>query len=217
MATDNLTSSEKVDVFNKAMSPLESHKKQFQSGKFEGTGMMDETITSFTEGAIPQTEAQEKAAAGSEFLKKAVVDPALVIPRTAWNFFAPKAWEKPLGEPFGFPTPGTRVQQDQRKAELQQMKLYRAAQGKVRDDILMLADTAQKRFMETGDTKYLDAVVQAKNDIFNAHNMTDDNFVNISPDMWGLVDEAGFFTNSPNPYPVIENMASFGGGWYGMV
>ena len=149
MATDNLTSSEKVDVFNKAMSPLESHKKQFQSGKFEGTGMKDETITSFTEGAIPQTEAQEKAAAGSEFLKKAVVDPALVIPRTAWNFFAPKAWDKPLGEPFGFTTPGTRVQQDQRKAELEQMKLYRAAQGKVRDDILMLADTAQKRFMET--------------------------------------------------------------------
>jgi len=217
MATDNLTSSEKVDVFNKAMSPLESHKKQFQSGKFEGTGMKDEIISSFTEGAIPQTEAQEKAAAGSEFLKKAVVDPALVIPRTAWNFFAPKAWDKPLGEPFGFTTPGTRVQQDQRKAELEQMKLYRAAQGKVRDDILMLADTAQKRFMETGDTKYLDAVVQAKNDIFNAHNMTDDNFVNISPDMWGLVDEAGFFTNSPNPYPVIENMAKFGGGWYGMV
>ena len=44
MATDNLTSSEKVDVFNKAMAPLESHKKQFQSGKFEGTGMKDETI-----------------------------------------------------------------------------------------------------------------------------------------------------------------------------
>ena len=217
MATDNLTSSEKVDVFNKAMAPLESHKKQFQSGKFEGTGMKDETITSFTEGAIPQTEAQEKVSAGSEFLKKAVVDPALVVPRTAWNFLMPKQWEKPLGEPFGFTTPGTRVQQDQRKAELEQMKLYRSAQGKVRDDILMLADTAQKRFLETGDTKYLDAVVQAKNDIFNANNMTDDNFVTISPDMWGLVDEAGLFTNSPNPYPVIENMASFGGGWYGMV
>jgi hypothetical protein len=217
MATDNLTASEKVDVFNKAMKPLEAHKKQFQSGKFEGTGMKDETISSFTEGAIPQTEAQEKTAAREKFLKKAVYDPALVIPRTAWNFFAPKAWEKPLGEPFGFTTPGTRVQQDQRKAELQQMKLYRAAQGKVRDDILMLADTAQKRFMETGETKYLDAVVQAKNDIFNAHNMTDDNFVTISPNMWGLVDDAGFFTNSPNPHPMIENMAKFGGGWYGMV
>ena len=217
MATDNLTSSEKVDVFNKAMSPLESHKKQFQSGKFEGTGMKDETISSYTEGAIPQTEAQEKVAAGSEFLKKAVVDPALILPRTAWNFFAPKAWEKPLGEPFGFTTPGTRVQQDQRKAELEHAKLYRAATGKIRDDVLMLADTAQKRFLETGDTKYLDAVVQAKEDIFNAHNITDDNFVTISPDMWGLVDEAGLFTNSPNPYPVIENMASFGGGWYGMV
>ena len=217
MATDNLSASEKVDVFNKAIKPLEQHKKQFQSGKFEGTGMKDETITSFTEGAIPQTEAQEKVAAGSYFLKKAVVDPALVIPRTAWNFFAPKAWDKPLGEPFGFTTPGTRVQQDQRKAQLQQAKLYRAATGKVRDDVLMLADTAQKRFLETGDTKYLDAVVQAKNDIFNAHNMTDDNFVTISPDTWGLVDDAGLFTNSPNPYPVIENMAKFGGGWYGMV
>ena len=47
--------------------------------------------------------------------------------------------------------------------------------------------------------------------------MTDDNFVTISPNMWGLVDEAGFFTNSPDPHPMIENMAKFGGGWYGMV
>ena len=81
----------------------------------------------------------------------------------------------------------------------------------------MMADTAQKRFKETGDPKYLDAVVQAKNDIFAANNITDDNFVTISPDMWGMVDEAGMFSNSPNPYPVIENLAKFGGGWYGMV
>ena len=217
MATDNLSSSEKVEVFNKAMSPLESHRDQFKSGKFEGTGMKDEIISSFTEGEIPQTEAQEKTATREKFLKKAVYDPALVLPRTAWNFLTPKAWNKPLGEPFGFTTPGTRVQQDQRKAELEQMKLYRASQGKVRDDVLMLADTAKERFKKTGDTKYLDAVVQAKNDIFNAHNMTDDNFVTISPNMWGLVDEAGFFTNSPDPHPMIENMAKFGGGWYGMV
>ena len=98
---------------------------------------------------------------------------------------------------------------DQRKAELEQDKLYRERQGKVRDDILMMADTAQRRFRETGDTKYLDAVVQAKNDIFAANNITDDNFVTISPNMWGLVDDAGFFTNSPNPYPVIENLAKF--------
>ena len=129
----------------------------------------------------------------------------------------PKAWEKTLGQPFGFTTPGTRVEMDQRKAQLEQDKLYRERQGKVRDDILMMADTAQKRFMETGDTKYLDAVVQAKNDIFAANNITDDNFVTISPNMWGLVDDAGFFTNSPNPYPVIENLAKFGLGWQGMV
>ena len=73
MTTDNLTSREKVDVFNKAMKPLEQHKKQFQSGKFEGTGMKDETITGFTKGAIPQTEAQEKTEAGRKFLKKAFI------------------------------------------------------------------------------------------------------------------------------------------------
>ena len=64
MGTETLTASEKVDVFNKSIKPLEEHKKQFQSGKFEGTGMKDETITGFTEGAIPQTEAQEKTEAG---------------------------------------------------------------------------------------------------------------------------------------------------------
>ena len=217
MATDNLTPKEKVAVFNKAVSPLELHKKQFKSGKFEGTGMKDETITSFTEGAIPQTEAQEKTTAGAKFLKKAIVDPALMAPRAAFNFFAPKAWEKNYGEPFGFTTPGTRVEQDQRKAELQQAKLYRAAQSKVRDDVLMLAGTAQKKFLETGDTKYLDAVVQAKNDLFAAHNITDDNFVTITNNMWGLVDDAGLFTSSPDPYPIIEGMAKFGLGYQGMV
>ena len=217
MGTENLTSREKVDIFNKSMAPLEAHKKQFQSGKFEGTGMKDETIAGFTEGAVPQTEAQQKSESLNKFLKKAVIDPALVLPRAAWNLAMPKAWEKTLGQPFGFTTPGTRVEMDQRKAELEQDKLYRERQGKVRDDILMMADTAQKRFMETGDTKYLDAVVQAKNDIFAANNITDDNFVTISPNMWGLVDDAGFFTNSPNPYPVIENLAKFGLGWQGMV
>ena len=217
MGTETLTASEKVDVFNKAIKPLEAHKKQFQSGKLEGTGMKDETIIGFTDQGLPYTAAQEKSTDLNKFLKKAVVDPALMLPRAAWNLAMPKAWEKNLGEPFGFTTPGTRVEQNERKAELEQFKLYRAAQGKVRDDILMMADTAQKRFKETGDPKYLDAVVQAKNDIFAANNITDDNFVTISPDMWGMVDEAGMFSNSPNPYPVIENLAKFGGGWYGMV
>ena len=67
MATDNLTSSEKVDVFNKAMSPLEAHRDQFKSGKLEGTGMKDEIISSFTEGEIPLTEAQEKTATRENF------------------------------------------------------------------------------------------------------------------------------------------------------
>ena len=217
MGTETLTSSEKVDVFNKSMSPLESHKKQFQSGKFEGTGMKDETIAGFTEGAVPYTEAQAKERKVDTFLKKAVVDPALILPRAAWNFLTPKAWEKNYGEPFGFTTPGTRVDLEQRKTQLQQLKLQREAQGKVRDDILMLADTARNRFIETGDVKYLDAVVQAKDKIFAANNFTDDTFATISPDMWGLVDDAGFFTNSPDPYPVIENLAKFGLGWQGMV
>ena len=41
MGTETLTASEKVDVFNKAIKPLEAHKNQFQSGKLEGTGMID--------------------------------------------------------------------------------------------------------------------------------------------------------------------------------
>ena len=59
----------------------------------------------------------------------------------------------------------------------------------------MIAETAKNRFKETGDTKYLDAVVQAKNDIFAANNITDDNFVTISPEVWGMRDEMGFFSN----------------------
>ena len=201
MATDNLTSSEKVDVFNKAIKPLEEHKKQFQSGKFEGTGMKDEDIFAFTDEGIPVTEAQQKTLAGKEWQKKAIVDPALMIPRKLWNMATPEAWHKGFGQPFGIETQydqvgGRRVDVDQRKSELEQAKLYRATQGRVRDDILMLAETAKNRFKETGDTKYLDAVVQAKNDIFAAQNITDDNFVTIGNEIWGLRDEMGFFTLS---------------------
>jgi hypothetical protein len=222
MATDNLTASEKVDVFNKAIRPLEEHKKQFQSGKFEGTGMKDEDIFAFTDEGIPVTEAQQKTLKGREWQKKAIVDPALAIPRTLWNVFTPEAWHKGYGQPFGLETKydqigGKRVDVDQRKSELEQAKLYRATQGRVRDDILMLADTARSRFMETGDTKYLDAVVQAKNDIFAAQNVTDDNFVTIGNEVWGLRDEMGLFTNSPDPYPVIEGLEKMGLGWYGMI
>jgi hypothetical protein len=222
MATDNLSASEKVDVFNKAIKPLEEHKKQFQSGKFEGTGMKDEDIFAFTDEGIPVTEAQQKTLAGRKFLKKAVVDPALAIPRKLWNVFTPEAWHKGYGQPFGLETKydqigGRRVDVDQRKSELEQAKLYRATQGRVRDDILMLADTARSRFMETGDPKYLDAVVQAKNDIFAAQNITDDNFVTIGNEVWGLRDEMGFFTSSPDPYPVIEGLEKMGLGMYGMI
>jgi len=222
MATDNLTSSEKVDVFNKAIKPLEEHKKQFQSGKFEGTGMKDEDIFAFTDEGIPVTEAQQKTLAGKEWQKKAIVDPALMIPRKLWNMATPEAWHKGFGQPFGIETQydqvgGRRVDVDQRKSELEQAKLYRATQGRVRDDILMLAETAKNRFKETGDTKYLDAVVQAKNDIFAAQNITDDNFVTIGNEIWGLRDEMGFFTSSPDPYPVIEGLEKAGLGWYGMI
>ena len=217
MATDNLTSKEKVSVFNEAMKPLEAHKYQFKSGKFKDTGMKDETIAGFTDEGVPYTSAQEHVKTGSDFLKKAIVDPALILPRATWNALMPEQWGKNYGEPFGYTTPGTRIEKNERKAQLEEFKLYRAAQGKVRDDILMLAETAKEKFKKTGDTKYLDAVVQAKNDIFAANNITDDNFVTISPDMWGMVDDSGMFTNSPNPYPVIENLAKFGGGWYGMV
>ena len=222
MATDNLSASEKVDVFNKAIRPLEEHKKQFQSGKFEGTGMKDEDIFAFTDEGIPVTEAQQKTLKGREFLKKAVVDPALMAPRALWNVFTPEAWHKGYGQPFGLETKydqigGNRVDVDQRKSELEQAKLYRATQGRVRDDILMLADIARSRFMETGDTKYLDAVVQAKNDIFAGQNITDDNFVTIGNEVWGLRDEMGFFTSSPDPYPVIEGLEKMGLGMYGMI
>ena len=215
MGTETLSASEKVEIFNKSMKPLEAHQKQFKSGKFAGTGMKDEKIVGYTDEGIPVTEAQQKALAGREWQKKYIADPALMIPRAAFNMLAPERWQKGYGQPFGFET-ASQEEIDQRKSELEEFKIYRAAQGKVRDDILMLAETAKNRFKETGDTKYLDAVVQAKNDIFTANNITDDNFVTISPDVWGMRDEMGFFSNSPEPYPIIEGLGKGLLGWQGM-
>jgi hypothetical protein len=215
MGTETLSASEKVDIFNRSIEPLEKHQKQFKSGKFEGTGMKDEIIAGYTAEGIPVTEAQQKALAGREWQKKAIADPALFLPRAAFNLLAPERWQKDYGQPFGFET-ASQADIDQRKSELEEFKIYRAAQGKVRDDILMLAETAKNRFKETGDTKYLDAVVQAKNDIFAANNITDENFVTISPEVWGMHDEMGLFTNSPEPYPIIEGLGKGLLGWKGM-
>ena len=52
--------------------------------------------------------------------------------------------------------------------------------------------------------------------MFAAQNLTDDDFFVPGDSVMALRDEAGLFTNMPNPYPVLETGAQIGLGMKGM-
>ena len=200
-----------IDLFNTAMRPIEDRARQFDSGTLPGT-MKDNIIAGTTEGGVPQTEAQQKIEAGNKF-QKPVRDAIPGIALGAWNAITPSSWRKGSNNYWI----ETQADIDQRRVVQEQNKIAREQLDRVGNDILMMAETAKEKFKKDGDPAVLDLVVQAKNDIFNNENLTDDNFVSISDDTFGLIDQYGLFTNAPNPYPVIEAMEKMGLGYYGMV
>jgi len=200
-----------IDLFNTAMKPIESRARQFDSGTIPGT-MKDNIIAGTTEGGVPQTEAQQKIEAGNKF-QKPIRDAIPGIALGAWNSITPESWRKGSTNYWI----ETQADIDQRRVVQEQNKLYREKIDRVGNDILMMAETAKNQFQKTGDAKYLDTVVQAKNDIFNNEKLTDDHFVSISDDTFGLADQYGLFTNAPNPYPMIEAIEKMGLGTYGMI
>ena len=192
-----------VDLFNTSFKPLT------EKISYEGSGMKDTTIVGETEGGIPYTQAQEKIRKGDENFQRPVIDFLKAGPTAVWNALTPEAWKGGQNNRF------IQNKEDiaQIKAQKEQDKFFRLRNERVKANVLKIATTAKNRYVETGDSKYLDVAIQAKNDIFAAENVTNETFAQPGAMVMGMRDEANLFTNDPNPYPLVETTAKiFGGG-----
>ena len=200
-----------IQQFQQAILPLVNHQKGIN---YETTGMADTEIVSKTEGDIPQTQAQENTAKNNKFLKKYIGDPLTAIPSLAWNAIPvmPEGWKAGRDNWII----NSKADIAQRKSELDQERTYRETRDLTGNMILNLAEAGKEKYIKTGDPKYLDLVIQKKKDIFAAQNLTDDNFVVPGDAVMSLRDEAGFFSNMPNPYPMVEVAGQVGLGMKGM-
>ena len=113
MANKKLSSTQ---AYNEAIKPFIDHKNAYQ--KYKGTP---------TAGDIPRTESQEKIEAGQKWQKEWLVDPLTAGPAALWNLgFKDTGWEAGKNNWLL----QSKADKAQRKAELEQSKLYR----KKRDD-----------------------------------------------------------------------------------
>ena len=192
-----------IENFQSVIQPILDHKNAYQD--YKGTT---------TAGGIPRTEAQEKTEAGRKWQKEYIVDPLKAPFQAAWNI------------PFG----DTRLRAGkenwiiqskadvaERKAELDNYRLYREKRDRVRDMILEMAQAGKEKYEKTGEKKYLDMVTQGALDIMSNENLKFEDFTTVDPEVLALRDGAGLFSNQPNPYPVLEDAAKIGLGTYGMI
>ena len=192
-----------VDIFNTAFKPIT------EKMTFENTGMKDTKIVSETEGGIPQTQAQENVAYMNKRLDP-IVDTLTAGPTAVWNALTPDIWRKGQNNRW------IQTKEDiaQQKAQQEQDKFYRLRNERVKNSLFKIATTAKNKYIQTGDSKFLDLAVEAKDKIFAAEGVTDETFAQPGAITIGnMRDSAGLFTNNPNPLPLIENsMKIFGGG-----
>ena len=190
-------------AFNEAVKPFIDHKNAYQ--EYKGTK---------TEGDIPRTEQQEIIEGGQKFQKDWMWDPVFALPSVAWNtVFKNTGWE--AGKENWLLQ--SKADKQQRKDELDNMKLWRKKRDDVRDMVLDIAEAGSRKYKETGDETHLTKVNQAITDILGASNLKYDDFVTVDPETFAMRDGAMLFTNQPNPYPILEGYGKFGMGMYGSI
>ena len=200
MADRKLSSSE---VFNQAVKPFIDHKNAYQD--YKGTT---------TKGDIPRTEAQEKIEAGQKWQKKYMWDVPTAIPSAVWNLaFKDTGWE--AGKENWLLQ--SKADKQQRKDELDNMRLWRKKRDDVRDMVLDIAEAGSRKYKETGKEEHLDTVTQGITDLLNSANLKYEDFVTVDPETFAMRDGAMLFSNQPNPYPLIEGYAMGGMGYYGTI
>ena len=192
-----------VDLFNTSFKPIT------EKISFEGSGMKDTEIAGVTEGGVPYTQAQDKEKKMNQFFDP-YVDALTAAPTAAFNAVVPESWRRGQTNRF------IQTKEDiaQQKAQQEQDRFFRLRNDRVKNNLLKIATTAKNKYIQTGDNKFLDLAVEAKNKIFSAEGVTDETFAQPGTEEFrGMRDSAGLFTNSPDPLPIVELHAKiFGGG-----
>ena len=194
-----------VDRFNTAFEPMT------KNISFDNTSMKDKKIVGKTDGEIPYTQAQDKIKKQNEFFDP-YVDAVTAVPTALFNAVAPKGWRKGQTNRF------IQTKEDiaQIKAQQEQDKFFRLRNDRVKNNVLKIATTAKNKYIQTGDSKFLDLAIDAKSKIFGAEGVTNETFANPGDSEFrGMRDSAGLFTNSPDPLPIVELHAKVIGGGFG--
>jgi len=186
-------SNSSVDLFNTAFAPIT------QKISLEGTGMKDTKIAGRTDGEIPYTQAQDKINKQNQFFDP-YVDALTAVPTAAFNAVVPESWRRGQTNRF------IQTKEDiaQQKAQQEQDRFFRLRNDRVKNNLFKIATTAKNKYVQTGDNKFLDLAVEAKNKIFAAEGVTDETFAQPGNEEFrGMRDSAGLFTNSPDPLPIV--------------
>ena len=194
-----------VDLFNTSFKPIT------EKISFEGSGMKDTEIAGRTDGEIPYTQTQDKIKKQNEFFDP-YVDFLTAAPTAAFNAVTPESWRKGQTNRF------IQTKEDiaQQKALQEQDRFFRLRNDRVKNNLFKIATTAKNKYIQTGDSKFLDLAVDAKNKIFSAEGVTDETFAQPGTEEFrGMRDSAGLFTNSPDPLPIVELHAKILGGGAG--
>ena len=180
-------SNSSVDLFNTAFTPIT------QKISFEDSGMKNTEIAGVTEGGVPYTQAQDKEKKMNQFFDP-YVDALTAAPTAAFNAVVPESWRRGQTNRF------IQTKEDiaQQKAQQEQDRFFRLRNDRVKNNLFKIATTAKNKYVQTGDSKFLDLAVEAKNKIFAAEGVTDETFAQPGNEEFrGMRDSAGLFTNSP--------------------
>ncbi len=173
--------------------------KKYQESVFGnmpgGQGPADKKFTTTSETGIPITESQNIIQSNQKYATDLPLAPFQII----GNAIMP-------GQPFGKKNQWLQNEEQKKiyEAKVMESQAYTARKEQVRSQLATIFDKADKRFKETGDEKYHQMAMQAKNEIFSAAGFTDGDFLPVGPETYRQYDEFGLFTNQPNPYPMIN-------------
>jgi hypothetical protein len=182
--------------------------KQYQQSVFDNMpadqGPTDKKFVTTSKTGIPITEAQDIIAKNQKY--------ATDLPIAPFQWLGNKLL--PFGDPFGKKNPWLMNEEQKKIQEARQINsaAYIKRKENVQDQLATIFDKAQKKYEETGDEKYQQMALQAKTEILSASGLTDADFLPVNSDTYKLYDEFGLFTNTPNPYPMVEAGMYFAGG-----
>ena len=172
-------------------------KKQYEKAA-EPLTAKDKIYVDTTDGGVPVTKAEQIIRKNRDNMEP--ITAGLAAPfQLLGNLVLP-------GKPFGKDNMFLQDQEtlNQRKIELAQLKSYRKKRDMVRDKIAILVNTATQKYQETGDKKYLNQALESKNKIMRAAGFTNKDFIKPNSNRLLFEDDFGLFTNTPDPYPLIE-------------